>query len=543
VARPVLLVVGAGLFAGLVLAYAAFSWVETESRVLGAAEDEGRAVLDSVAAGIRSSLDASAAVESVLAKRLFDVGADLDAELADEPGALDEPLARFVKAHGLRGAVVLDATLGVRAAATSAPALHVGGGGDAPIDAARVARAEAERLAATARAAGLASRDRATFGFGESPFSTRDEYLVGLRASRLGGFLLLRQDAAPLRDFREQAGVAKLLKEAASGPGVAYLVVQDKDGRVLAADDASRVGGTMSAASSAPTWRHDTDGRRVLDVALPVRDETLRVGLAAGPVEEQIARGRRDVVVFSAISLAAGAALLAILLRRARRDADLAERERFASLGRLAAGVAHEVRSPLNAVSMAAQRLQREAAPTSEPERQRFLELTAALRAGVARLDGTVREFLALGDGGPAPQRAAVDVASVVDEVLAAENAPARRDPPATPVVARADRALFAKALANLVRNAHQIAPGTTRVAWRRDGTTAIIEVTDGGPGVPVADRERVFEPFFTRRPGGTGLGLAIARDAVQRQGGKITIGDAPGGGARFVIELPAEGQ
>lgn len=249
------------------------------------------------------------------------------------------------------------------------------------------------------------------------------------------------------------------------------------------------------------------------------------------------------MAVFTALALVAGTAVVVLLAVRARRDASLAEKERFASLGRLAAGVAHEIRSPLNALSMAAQRLQRDAAPVDPGTRAKFDELTAALRGGIQRLDATVREFLTLSEAGPPPECRPVDVALLADEVIAAEGGVARRAPQSEPLFVMADRALLAKALANLVRNARQIAPpGTVAVAWRREGGRGVIEVVDGGPGVAVADRERIFQPFFSRRPGGTGLGLAICRDAVERQGGEITVGEAPGGGARFAISLPVEG-
>jgi signal transduction histidine kinase len=66
------------------------------------------------------------------------------------------------------------------------------------------------------------------------------------------------------------------------------------------------------------------------------------------------------------------------------------------------------------------------------------------------------------------------------------------------------------------------------------------LRVADSGPGVPPEVRERIFEPFFTTRARGTGLGLAVARQIVEAHGGRISVGDSPGGGARFTLRLPA---
>ena len=97
----------------------------------------------------------------------------------------------------------------------------------------------------------------------------------------------------------------------------------------------------------------------------------------------------------------------------------------------------------------------------------------------------------------------------------------------------------------NLVTNAIQVSPadGVVRVETRADGAHGVVEVTDSGPGVPVGERDRVFEPFFTQREGGTGLGLFVSYGIVERHGGSIDVGEAPGGGARFIVSLPAAGE
>jgi len=100
----------------------------------------------------------------------------------------------------------------------------------------------------------------------------------------------------------------------------------------------------------------------------------------------------------------------------------------------------------------------------------------------------------------------------------------------------------------NLIENALIHTPGGTPVTLsvRRDGDRAVLEVSDRGPGVPVDMRDRVFERFArgagdTAPTGGSGLGLAIVRAVTSAHGGDVEIRDAEGGGARFVVTLPAE--
>jgi two-component system osmolarity sensor histidine kinase EnvZ len=77
-------------------------------------------------------------------------------------------------------------------------------------------------------------------------------------------------------------------------------------------------------------------------------------------------------------------------------------------------------------------------------------------------------------------------------------------------------------------------------VAWRLDHSEAVLDVDDAGPGIPKERRADVLLPFTSGRAGGTGLGLTLASDAVERHGGRIEVLDAPGGGARLRVRLPA---
>jgi signal transduction histidine kinase len=310
------------------------------------------------------------------------------------------------------------------------------------------------------------------------------------------------------------------------------------------------VGETLPIPTGGPVWRDGADGR-VLDVGLPATFAgepagTLRVGLNGTPVERVIDRGRRSVLWFAALTLLFGAGggigLLAMDRARHRREEahrqELRTREQAAAMGRLSAAVAHEVRSPLNAIGMAAQRMERESG-APEPNCARIREIAAAARREVGRINRIVEDFLDLGRGHPL-ERGAVELAGLVEEVVLAEDPRARREPPPSPVTARVDREELRKALANLMRNARQAAgEGAVVVAWRRDGAGVELEVRDSGPGVPAEEREQVFEHFYTGRPGGTGLGLAVARTAAMRHGGRIMLDDAPEGGARFVLWIP----
>ncbi len=225
-------------------------------------------------------------------------------------------------------------------------------------------------------------------------------------------------------------------------------------------------------------------------------------------------------------------------LSEARRRA--ASAERLAATGRLAAGIAHEIRNPI-----AAMRLKAENALPGADERR-----GAALRTildQIARLDVLLRNLLTMTHP-PDPCRAPTDIAKLLQEC-----GDAHRELAAAKgvrlEVARAsqdigtvglDREQTRRALDNLVLNAIQSTPGggCVRLSVQRDDTKVRFRVLDSGPGVPLALRDHLFEPFVTGRPDGTGLGLAIVREIARAHGGEARLLPAAQG-ALFEVELP----
>jgi signal transduction histidine kinase len=227
-----------------------------------------------------------------------------------------------------------------------------------------------------------------------------------------------------------------------------------------------------------------------------------------------------------------------------RLRARLTQAERLAAVGELATGLAHEIRNPLAAILNATTLLEQEETLTPD-ERVSILE---AVKQEARRLNTTLSDFLLFARPRELKRQWA-DIRHVVEHVAALLQEERTR-PDGVQVDVRVDPAVPAFAfdpdqltqvLWNIARNGVEAMDGHGRLILdvaRRNGEV-LIAVVDTGPGIPPEERWRIFQPFFSKKPGGTGLGLAIAQRIISAHGGRIDLESLPGQGSRFTICLP----
>lgn len=264
---------------------------------------------------------------------------------------------------------------------------------------------------------------------------------------------------------------------------------------------------------------------------------------------EELSRGEGSVPMVSTRSrdevgqLATAFNHMAMELRRAQSE--VLEAAKFAFVGELAAGVAHEVRTTLGVLRSSTQILQ----PSLGARDAEAAELIQIMLDEIDHLDGVVTQLLDLGR----PRELMIESVRLADVVFRAadfveaqargKQVTIRRVAAPRDVVARCDEGQIYQVALNLLVNAVQVlAPGgTVEIALLpRRGDTVGFEVRDDGPGIPEEMREKIFLPFFTRREGGIGLGLTFVRRVIQEHKGRLAIESRVGGGSVFRVELPA---
>jgi signal transduction histidine kinase len=236
---------------------------------------------------------------------------------------------------------------------------------------------------------------------------------------------------------------------------------------------------------------------------------------------------------------------------RAQREVVAAKTARIEALRQLVSGVAHEVGNPLNFARGGSDELgaQLEAigerVPGADAPARRAHRLVALGLSRIKLILDNLRCYLSVGEADAVPTDLAHEIEQALEltgERLAAAGVRVDKQIDPLPAV-RARPGELHQVLLNLIGNAVEAMPGggTLRVVARAGESGIEVAVSDTGPGIAAADRDKVFEPFFTTRQdtGGTGLGLAVAREIVMKNGGTIRAEDNPGGGARFVVSLP----
>lgn len=390
---------------------------------------------------------------------------------------------------------------------------------------------------------------------------------VAIGATSFPGIIAVHANADYILNFRKEIEVQKQIEELGRQADIEHVALLDENLRVIGHTDTSLINQRQndpfvveikSSPEPARRFVERTDGTRRYDIvkAISVSGSNLgflEIGLSLQPMETAWRRSLRSTVVFGLAILAVGILGMGAIFYNQQNhlqkirflEAEISRQERLSELGNLAATVAHEIRNPLNSVSMGLQRLKAEFSPRQDHEQYaRFLNL---MQGEVQRLNSIVEQFLSLARPLTlSPEEISVqeflqELTTLVAGDASSSNVQIELEiPPGLPPL-RADRNYLKQLLLNLILNGVQAMPqgGKLTLDAHADKNQLQLTVQDRGTGIGPETLKKIFEPYFTTKPNGSGLGLSIARRIAEAHGGTLTVESELGQGSRFHVFLP----
>ncbi|HOO41094.1 MAG TPA: ATP-binding protein [Syntrophales bacterium] len=394
---------------------------------------------------------------------------------------------------------------------------------------------------------------------------------IALNRKDGSGTVIIALDRAGLRYWGTRVSIEQAVEESggAHGLGLIYMIAIDQTGKRYAQTGnvprkwrpgdmplAEILAGRQGLASRKVFYL----GKQIMDVASPLKLNgeiigVARLGLDRGNADRLIEENTRNMFVFMVLIVII--ALLSMWLMYKNQKAHLAgivemerqleKAERLSALGQLAAGVAHEIRNPLNAISMASQRLKRDYSPSDPEKMADFQTMTGVIRDEIRRLNGIIEEFLSFSKSRRLELRE-YPIANLIQKIIYLVREEAQEKGivihtqlPDDTLVIPMDMDKLQQALLNIIKNAMESIKQDgeiTIAAGMNEKNLFRIAVTDTGCGMTREEVEKIFNPEYTTKEKGLGLGLTLAHEMIRGHGGEIRVWSQKNRGTTFEIFL-----
>ena len=374
-----------------------------------------------------------------------------------------------------------------------------------------------------------------------------------------------------LKRLLRQFAIQRTISDIGLREGILYISIQDTSLNIIANTESTLIGRREedpflrnSLQGKGVLFRHfqSSEGEEIFEVvkSFSLRDKPMgliRVGYTPEEIQPVLSQIRKNVFLSVFFFLILGISAITLIWvnqnRHLRKMKEMEDRiqlaERISSLGHLAAGVAHEIRNPLNAIGMGLQRLKREFLPPDESKREEYISFTELILKEVRRVNGIIEQFLTLSR----PFQLTLKESSLQDLLnhlvtLFREEASSlgitleAEIPPDLPLI-KIDPEKLTQALINIMKNGMQAMGqgGTLRIETKSLKDRVEVMISDSGSGIPPDQMEKIFNYYYTTKEKGVGLGLPIAHRIIEAHEGHLKIESRVGVGTKVTVTLPVE--
>jgi signal transduction histidine kinase len=395
---------------------------------------------------------------------------------------------------------------------------------------------------------------------------------VGISRRDRSGTVVISLDEKGIIYWTLKVAGEKGMNKIGEGHGIIYMQIFNNQNKLLSSvgHEAPSISnnylifknilaGKIRIASSKVNYKEN----KILDLAAPLfLDKKIvgivRIGLDRRSMDKSLAENKQHIFVFSFFIVLIALMSMWLLYHDQNRhmagivemERQLEKAERLSSLGQLAAGVAHEIRNPLNAISIAAQRLHRDFIPADPQKAQDFKNLSEVIKDEIKRLNGIIEEFLTFSKSRRLEFRK-YSITEVLQKIvnLVQEESSTRGIKIETswrnaPALISMDVNKLQQAFINLIKNAMEsiTKDGKIYIAVEKEGkTNVVVKITDTGCGMTLEELEKIFSPEYTTKEKGVGLGIPLAFEIIRGHGGDIRVISRKDKGTTFEVVLPIE--